>query len=216
MTERHLGLLRSSLIVAALLCAALLAPSHAHAALTPQFTIKGGGHGHGIGLTQYGARGYALKGWKYDAIVKHYYQGTRIATVPTQKVKVNLDRNGGARSAWLVRAGGSTPLTIMQVSNTAVKVNLDATSSYWITTSNSDTHVRKDVYDADTKKHSAGALIKSFDGPCYAVAGGLVQLVLFSWWATAAPIRTLACAGAAPSTSIRRPRQRPRRSTTST
>ena len=33
--------------------------------------VAGHGWGHGIGLAQYGAYGYALHGWTYDKIVAH-------------------------------------------------------------------------------------------------------------------------------------------------
>ena len=39
--------------------------------------IRGGGAGHGIGMSQYGAYGYALHGLAYPAILAHYYTGTR-------------------------------------------------------------------------------------------------------------------------------------------
>ena len=37
--------------------------------------ITSRGFGHGVGLSQYGAQEMALKGYKYDEILKHYYQG---------------------------------------------------------------------------------------------------------------------------------------------
>ena len=37
------------------------------------FTVKG--YGHGVGMSQFGANQYALKGWKYDQILAHYYPG---------------------------------------------------------------------------------------------------------------------------------------------
>ena len=40
--------------------------------------ISGGGYGHGIGMSQYGAYGYALHGWTYQQILAHYYTGTAI------------------------------------------------------------------------------------------------------------------------------------------
>ena len=40
--------------------------------------IKTKGYGHGVGMSQYGAQGMALKGYKYDEILKHYYTGTKI------------------------------------------------------------------------------------------------------------------------------------------
>ncbi|HZL04941.1 MAG TPA: sporulation protein, partial [Coriobacteriia bacterium] len=52
----------------------LAAPSAAYAA-EQVFTISGGGYGHGIGLSQYGSQGFALQGYTYDRIIKHYFQG---------------------------------------------------------------------------------------------------------------------------------------------
>lgn len=36
------------------------------------------GFGHGVGMSQYGAEGMALNGYKYDEILKYYYQGVEI------------------------------------------------------------------------------------------------------------------------------------------
>ena len=52
--------------------------------------IKGAGFGHGIGLSQYGAYGYALKGRGYQAILGHYYKGTRLSRAPSRPVRVML------------------------------------------------------------------------------------------------------------------------------
>lgn len=42
-------------------------------------TISTKGYGHGVGMSQYGAQAMALKGYKYDEIVKYYYQGVEIS-----------------------------------------------------------------------------------------------------------------------------------------
>ena len=42
------------------------------------FTLYGAGWGHGVGLCQIGAAVMADKGYKYDAILEHYYPGARI------------------------------------------------------------------------------------------------------------------------------------------
>jgi SpoIID/LytB domain protein len=42
------------------------------------FTFYGGGWGHGVGMCQSGAEGMALRGFKYDEILKHYFSGTEI------------------------------------------------------------------------------------------------------------------------------------------
>ena len=41
-------------------------------------TIKSKGYGHGVGMSQYGAQELALKGYKYEEIIKYYYKGTEI------------------------------------------------------------------------------------------------------------------------------------------
>lgn len=39
------------------------------------------GYGHGVGMSQYGAQGMALNGYKYDEILKYYYQGVTIKKI---------------------------------------------------------------------------------------------------------------------------------------
>ena len=38
--------------------------------------VTGGGWGHGVGMSQYGAKAYAADGATYDTILRHYYAGT--------------------------------------------------------------------------------------------------------------------------------------------
>ena len=52
--------------------------------------ITGHGWGHGIGMGQWGAYGYALHGWSYTQILRHYYRGTTIATGPSPTVRILL------------------------------------------------------------------------------------------------------------------------------
>ena len=58
--------------------------------------ISGHGWGHGVGMAQYGALGYAQHGWTYDRILAHYYPGTQLAPAPVAKVRV-LIGEGKAR-----------------------------------------------------------------------------------------------------------------------
>ena len=39
------------------------------------------GYGHGVGMSQYGANGMAKEGYKYEDILKHYYQNTEITNL---------------------------------------------------------------------------------------------------------------------------------------
>ena len=59
------------------------------AAASPIFVVTGHGWGHGIGMAQYGAQGYASKGDKtYDWILEHYYPGTKLGPSPVASVRV--------------------------------------------------------------------------------------------------------------------------------
>src|SRR5207248_1859889 len=41
--------------------------------------IRGAGFGHGVGMSQYGAYGYARHGYDYKQILAHYYTGTDLS-----------------------------------------------------------------------------------------------------------------------------------------
>lgn len=47
-----------------------------------QVQLFGGGFGHGVGMSQYGASYMSGKGFTYDKILQHYYTGTAIGTIP--------------------------------------------------------------------------------------------------------------------------------------
>jgi stage II sporulation protein D len=52
-------------------------------------TFYGRGFGHGVGMSQYGARGRALAGQDAPTILAHYYQGTTIGTLdPATRIRV--------------------------------------------------------------------------------------------------------------------------------
>ena len=68
------------------LLALLAAPAAAEGATT--YVVEGRGWGHGVGLSQYGALGYAERGWGYRRILAHYYRGTTLGILPNRKVRV--------------------------------------------------------------------------------------------------------------------------------
>lgn len=51
-------------------------------AATPVYKFSGGGFGHGVGLSQWGAGKMASLGYTFDQILQHYYQGIKLATIP--------------------------------------------------------------------------------------------------------------------------------------
>lgn len=140
------------------------------------FTFNGGGWGHGIGLSQYGAKGYAERGWDYQRILTHYYQGTRLETKPNLTVRVNLDRGKDARSQWQVQASTDTSLTFVQASDTAVRVTVrklvgGSPAKYWVTTIGGNTRVHEDEHGAP------GAVLKAFSGRCYVGSASPIRIV---------------------------------------
>jgi SpoIID/LytB domain protein len=68
------------LVAAATLLSLLACTGSARAS---DLVITGAGYGHGVGMSQEGALGYAEHGWSYRAILAHYYAGTAIAQAPT-------------------------------------------------------------------------------------------------------------------------------------
>jgi stage II sporulation protein D len=57
---------------------------------TATFVVTGHGWGHGVGMSQYGAYGYAQKGVGYAKIVLHYFEGTELGAAPVSRVRVLL------------------------------------------------------------------------------------------------------------------------------
>jgi stage II sporulation protein D len=60
--------------------------------------VKGAGFGHGVGMSQYGAYGYAKHGFGYRDILAHYYTGTTLGTTSDQSVRVLLRDRAGSVS----------------------------------------------------------------------------------------------------------------------
>ncbi len=67
--------------------------------ISGNLTFYGRGWGHGVGLSQYGARGRAQAGQDTATILAHYYQGTTIGTLATDPAIRVLVLSGYAASA---------------------------------------------------------------------------------------------------------------------
>lgn len=72
-------------------CALVLALAPA-ASASVKWVVRGHGFGHGVGVSQYGAYGYALHGKDYRFILGHYYEGSTIGQADgPHVVRVLLD-----------------------------------------------------------------------------------------------------------------------------
>jgi stage II sporulation protein D len=63
---------------------------------SPVWSVRGAGWGHGVGMSQYGAYGYARHGADYRTILRHYYTATDIGDAGSRTIRVLL--RGNARS----------------------------------------------------------------------------------------------------------------------
>ena len=59
------------------------------------FFASGNGWGHGVGMSQYGALGYANEGWTYDQILQHFYTGAELGPAPVARVRVLVGEEQG-------------------------------------------------------------------------------------------------------------------------
>jgi SpoIID/LytB domain protein len=84
---------RIAVLALALLAAGTLPPTAAGAVT---WIIKGGGFGHGVGMSAYGAYGYGLHGADYRQILGHYFRGIRLTEMRSAPlVRVLLTTSSG-------------------------------------------------------------------------------------------------------------------------
>lgn len=105
--------------------------------------IFGGGYGHGVGMSQFGAGYLSLNGWSFDKILKHYYDGISIGTSPiklnssivspvfsefyspNKKIRLNIENTVKPKRIVLSLNGTLLEIPDLHVKKDLVKVNLD-------------------------------------------------------------------------------------------
>ncbi|MBA3865846.1 MAG: hypothetical protein H0X42_05800 [Solirubrobacterales bacterium] len=78
--------LRAPLLALLAFLASLAAILPAAASASVSWVVHGRGFGHGVGMSAYGAYGYAMHGKGYRFILGHYYTGTTIGTLDKPRV----------------------------------------------------------------------------------------------------------------------------------
>jgi stage II sporulation protein D len=144
-------MLRGLRILGCALACALAIPA---AASAKTWIVKGAGFGHGVGMSQYGAYGYAKHGFTYDAILAHYYTGTTLGATGAHTVHVLLRANVGSVSF----SGASS----------ACGVSLTPSASY-VATRSGTTVVLSAAKGGQVA--SCGALLSATGAPDVSVAG---------------------------------------------
>ena len=119
--------MRSALVLVISMAIALTVMDEPPAAAEEvDFIFEGGGFGHGVGMSQYGAYGMALDGANADEIVSHYYEGTKdqstgsalehFATVDAGAEQAEVDRMYSSETPlWVGFAQDRTRLTFRAV-----------------------------------------------------------------------------------------------------
>jgi stage II sporulation protein D len=77
----------------------------------PVYVLTGGGYGHGVGLSQYGALAQAQAGRSYRQILGFYYRGTTLNAAPATKVRALV-----ASGRTSLRIGSDVPFTVRDAS----------------------------------------------------------------------------------------------------
>ena len=90
----------------AVILAALAVPAVAPAGTV--FLLDGRGWGHGVGMSQWGAEGYARHGFGYRQILAHYYPQTTIEAGNPRPVRVLLSQGRDA-----IRIGSAAPFVVL-------------------------------------------------------------------------------------------------------
>ena len=85
---------------------ALVIPAAASAGTV--FLLDGRGWGHGVGMSQWGAEGYARHGYDYERILAHYYPHTHVAIAQPREVRVLL-----SEAQHSVRIGSAAPFVVV-------------------------------------------------------------------------------------------------------
>lgn len=113
----------------------------------PRIRVRGGGWGHSVGMSQYGARTQAMEGRSYRQVLAHYYRGVDVGTAggldPSTEIRVHLfrrretdttrvdleadSRSGGPSTSDIrLRLGGSDAEEVVLDHGETATVRMDA------------------------------------------------------------------------------------------
>lgn len=158
--------------------------------------VEGTGFGHGRGMSQWGAYGYAVDhGWSWGQILDHYYGGTNSGTVASgQRIKVRLLGYDGLSTVGVVSHGspvkwGGHTATSMYAKETSAGVfqvyganSISCPSSSALTVPDGPLSRNDGVYVADVER--VQAFLKAFHDGSVVVDGYFgpqTAAVLVSW-----------------------------------
>jgi SpoIID/LytB domain protein len=97
-------------LLALVIGAVILLPGSARAGAS--FNFYGSGYGHGLGMSQYGSLGLALKGWGHSRILRYYYVGTSVGPAPSVPGRLRVGLIQARASIRLTARNGRVELRV--------------------------------------------------------------------------------------------------------
>lgn len=182
----------------AVMVAALLVLASAPASAAPKMVkINGRGWGHGIGMSQYGAFGFAQHGWGGEKILRHYYTGAKVVERSAgSDVRVSMLTG---RSSITIRPRAKSKnggLVVLKVKGSRAKIvgarpgqalRLEASSTGGARIFKNGNRVRRDgrgVFGSTKRpivaRYAPHGTQVDTDGKGYAVAHGRMEFVSYS------------------------------------
>lgn len=116
-------------LIALLIALLFSAPAEGSEDLAPEiFKISGSGYGHGVGMSQIGARGQAIEGKSAVEILNYYYPGTAVSPYPDNElIRVNL---ANLTTSVIVKAVGGVGTITLFRGDLAVGENSEPLGTY--------------------------------------------------------------------------------------
>ena len=136
---------RLNLAAALLLAIVLLIPALPTPAAEDDVVFTGGGWGHGVGMSQWGAYGMAESGSTSNDILSHYYSGSSIGTISSSTVK-----------SWLISETKPLWVGIMQNQTTVTFKPIGGTASLCFESGGSQSCLSETAADGETWRFRAG------------------------------------------------------------
>ena len=116
-------------LIALLIALLFSTPADGSEDLAPEiFKISGSGYGHGVGMSQIGARGQAIEGKSAVEILNYYYPGTAVSPYPDNElIRVNL---ANLTTSVIVKAVGGVGTITLFRGDLAVGENSEPLGNY--------------------------------------------------------------------------------------
>ncbi len=183
---------------AAIVAALLVLTSASSASAAPKrVRINGRGWGHGIGMSQYGAFGFAQHGWGGERILRHYYTGAKVVQRSAGRdVRVSMLTG---RSSITIRPRAKSKnggLVVLKVKGSKTKIvgarpgrvlRLEASSTGGVRIFKNGNRIRRDgrsVFGSTKRpiiaRYAPHGTQVDTDGKGYAVAHGRMEFVSYS------------------------------------